>query len=118
MSTIRGWWEEDRDLTQRFYNEVLLRPGPMPYFCEDWVNRAILAQHFHSPAMWAIFQLQDLLGMDAVLRRENPSEERINVPANPKHYWRYRLHLSLDELMREEGFNDALRALVRESGRG
>ena len=109
---------QDRELTRRFYNEVLLRPGPAPYFCEDWVNRSILAQHFHSPAMWAIFQLQDLLGMDAALRRENPNDERINVPANPKHYWRYRSHLNMEALMKEKAFNAALRALVEESGRG
>lgn len=117
MSTIRGWWEEDRALTQRFYNEALGQWGDAPYFCEAWINRAIVAQHFHSPAMWSIFQLQDLLGIDGELRRENPADERINVPANPKHYWRYRMHLTLEELARAEGFNTGLRNLVKESGR-
>ncbi len=32
--------------------------------------------------MWAIFQLQDLLGMDATLRRKNPHDERINRTIN------------------------------------
>jgi 4-alpha-glucanotransferase len=118
MSTIRGWWEEDRSLTQRFYNEILQRPGDAPYFCEAWVNRIILEQHFHSPAMWAIFQLQDLLGMDAALRRENPADERINIPANPKHYWRYRAHIALEDLLKAEGFNAGVRRLVDDSGRG
>lgn len=118
MSTIRGWWEEDRGLTQRFYNEMLQRSGDAPYFCEAWVNKIILEQHFHSPAMWAIFQLQDLLGMDAGLRRENPHDERINIPANPKHYWRYRMHLVLEDLMKAQGFNAGVRRLVQDSGRG
>ncbi|MFN8302225.1 MAG: 4-alpha-glucanotransferase [Saprospiraceae bacterium] len=118
MSTIRGWWEEDRDLTQRFFNEQLGYEGHAPYFCEPWVARTILAQHFHSPAMWAIFQIQDLLSMDGALRRQNPAEERINVPANPKHYWRYRMHISLENLQKAEGFNAALRELVGASGRG
>ncbi|MEO6037609.1 MAG: 4-alpha-glucanotransferase [Saprospiraceae bacterium] len=118
MSTLRGWWEEDRALTQRFFNEILQQAGGAPYFCEPWVNKMLLEQHFHSPAMWSIFQLQDLLGMDAALRRENPNDERINVPANPKHYWRYRMHLSLEELQRAEGFNGKLRRMVGESGRG
>lgn len=117
MSTLRGWWEEDRSLTQRFYNEILQQHGDAPWFCEPWVNRILLEQHFHSPAMWAIFQLQDLMGMDGVLRRENPNDERINVPANPKHYWRYRMHLSLEDLMKKDGFNGELRRMVRESGR-
>lgn len=118
MSTIRGWWEEDRDLTQRFFNEQLGYEGRAPYFCEPWVARTILAQHFHSPAMWAIFQIQDLLSMDGDLRRQQPAEERINVPANPKHYWRYRMHLSLEALQKAKGFNAALRELVGASGRG
>lgn len=117
MSTLRGWWEEDRSLTQRFFNEVLQQHGNAPWYCEPWVNRMLLEQHFHSPAMWAIFQLQDLLGMDGTLRRENPHDERINVPANPKHYWRYRMHLTLEALAKAEGFNGDVRKMVRESGR-
>ena len=118
MSTLRGWWEEDRDLIQRFFNEVLHYEGAAPYFCEPWINRLLLDQHLRSPAMWAIFQLQDLLGMDSELRRENPEEERINVPANPKHYWRYRMHLSLETLQKAKTFNAALREMVLASGRG
>ncbi|MFN0215893.1 MAG: 4-alpha-glucanotransferase [Saprospiraceae bacterium] len=118
MSTLRGWWEEDRVLTQRFYNERLQRPGKAPLFCEAWVNKSLLEQHFHAPAMWAIFQLQDLLGMDEILRRKNPHDERINIPANPKHYWRYRVHIALEDLMEAEGFNVGIRKMVSESGRG
>ncbi len=118
MSTLRGWWEEDHVLTQRFFNEELGYEGTAPFFCEPWVCRALLAQHLHAPAMWAIFQLQDLLGMDGSLRRENPHDERINVPANPKHYWRYRMHHSLEQLMKAEGFNRELKKMVEESGRG
>jgi len=118
MSTLRGWWEEDRALTQRFYNEILQRSGEAPYFCEDWVNKILLEQHFHSPSLWAIFQLQDLLGMDATLRRKNPHDERINIPANPKHYWRYRVHIGLEDLMKAEGFNQEVRKMVLDNGRG
>ncbi len=117
MSIVRGWWEENRELTGRFYNEILGLPGDAPFFCEPWINRAILAQHFNSPAMWAIFQLQDLMGMDGDLRRENPNEERINVPANPKHYWRYRMHLTLEKLAGETKFNHLLESMVRQGGR-
>lgn len=117
MSTIRGWWEEDRQLIQRFFNEILHFEGTAPYFCEPWANRLIVEQHLHSPAMWAIFQLQDLMGMDGALRRENPHDERINIPANPKHFWQYRMHLTLEELRKAEGFNGMLRDLMKESGR-
>jgi len=56
--------------------------------------------------------------MDAKLRRENPHDERINIPANPKHYWRYRAHIALEDLIKEADFNGELRKMVEESGRG
>jgi 4-alpha-glucanotransferase len=74
-------------------------------------------QHLASPAMWSIFQLQDLLGMDETLRRKDVGAERINVPANPKNYWRYRMHLTLEELQRAEAFNDELNKSIRANGR-
>lgn len=117
MSTIRGWWEEDREKTQRFFNQELNNRGDAPYFCEPWVNRDIVMQHLYSPAMWSIFQLQDLLGMDARLRRDNPHAERINIPADPKHYWRYRMHIYLEQLLEEAAFNTELKAAVQSSGR-
>lgn len=118
MSTIRGWWEEDREKTQRFFNTVMSEWGAAPYFCEPWVNRAIVLQHLYSPAMWSIFQLQDLLGMSDTLRRENPAEERINLPANPQYYWNYRMHIPLEKLLKETGFNDELKDYITNSGRG
>jgi 4-alpha-glucanotransferase len=117
MSTIRGWWEEDRGLTQRFFNQELGQWGEAPYFCDPWVTRAIVLQHLHSPAQWSIFQLQDILGMSEQFRRENPHDERINVPANPRHYWRYRVHLTLEELIKEKEFNDEVYEYVEVSGR-
>ncbi|HTD92968.1 MAG TPA: 4-alpha-glucanotransferase [Chitinophagaceae bacterium] len=117
MSTVRGWWEEDRVKTQHFYHTVLGQWGEPPYFCEPWVSRAIILQHLYSPAMWSIFQLQDILGMSEGLRRENPHEERINDPAIPKHYWRYRMHIPLEELIREKDFNEEVRGYVGNSGR-
>lgn len=118
MSTIRGWWEEDRERTQRFFNHLMGEWGPAPYYCEPWVNRAIVLQHLYSPAMWSIFQLQDILGMSGSLRRENPADERINLPANPQYYWNYRMHIPLEQLIDEANFNNELKDYITNSGRG
>jgi len=119
MSTMRGWWEEDRVRTQRFFETMLGHWREVaPFYCEPWVAREIIVQHLHSPAMWAILPLQDLLAMDNHLRRANPHDEQINVPSNPTHFWKYRLHLPLEELVDAIGFNEPLRALVQGSGRG
>jgi 4-alpha-glucanotransferase len=116
-STIRGWWEEDRAKTQQFYNYEMGHLGNAPVYCDGWVNKAILAQHLYSPAMWAIFQLQDFMGIDESIRRSNPNEERINVPANPKHYWSYRMHINLEQLLEAEQFNQEWFHLIKSSGR-
>jgi len=117
MSTIRGWWEEDRARITSFYHHVLGHYGGPPVHCEPWVNRAIIIQHLYSPAMWSIFQLQDILGMSEKLRRENPQEERINVPADPNNEWKYRMHLLLEDLISENDFNEELGDYIKSSGR-
>ena len=117
MSTIRGWWEENRNVTQRFYNDQLGQWGDAPFYCEAWLNRSIILQHLNSPAMWSIFQLQDILGMSESLRRTNPKEERINDPANPKNYWQYRMHISLEQLLKEHVFNTELKSYLLSCGR-
>ena len=117
MSTIRGWWEEDKTRIQEFYNQQLGQWGAAPYYCEDWINKLIVKQHLYAPAMWSVFQLQDLLGMDATIRRSNPNDERINLPANPKNYWRYRMHISIEDLITSESFNAELKTMIKESGR-
>jgi 4-alpha-glucanotransferase len=118
MSTIREWWEENRERTERFYKNILGQSAGRPETCESWINRAIVLQHLYAPAMWSIFQLQDILGMSETLRRENPREERINNPANPKHYWQYRMHIPLEELIKQKEFNEELKGYVVHSGRG
>lgn len=118
MSTIRGWWEEDRAKTQQFYNGVLEAWGDAPVQCEPWVARAIVLQHLYSPAMWSIFQLQDLLAMNKELRRNNLEAERINNPADENNYWNYRMHLPLEELVENDAFNTELKEYVHNSSRG
>ena len=73
--------------------------------------------HLKSPAMLTVLPLQDWMAMDGELRRENPNEERINVPANSRHYWRYRMHLTLEELLEAENLNKMIRHKIAESGR-
>jgi 4-alpha-glucanotransferase len=117
MSTIRGWWEENREQTQRFYNNMLGQYGEAPETCEAWINKKIILQHLYSPAMWSIFQLADILGMSEKLRAEDPKEERINIPSDPNHYWHYRMHLNLETLIKENEFGDELKTYIKESGR-
>ncbi len=117
MSTIRGWWEEDRSIIQQFYNQELGQWGDAPAYCEAWINKAVVLQHLFSPAMWSVFQLQDLMGMHETIRRENPLDEQINVPANPNHFWCYRMHLTVEALLKTTAFNEELQSYIHQSGR-
>ncbi len=118
MSSLRAWWEEDREQTQHYYNEVLGLEGDAPYFCEPWVADLIITQHMKSPAMLAILPLQDWLATDGEVRYSgNPADERINIPAIPRHHWRYRMHCTLESLVENDDLNAHLRALVTASSR-
>lgn len=117
MNPLRAWWEEDRGVTERFYREVLHGEGPVPEHCEAWICRRIVEMHLSSPAMFTILPLQDWLSMDETLRAPDPSRERINVPAIPRYYWRYRMHLTLEELLAAEDYNTTLCDMIAVSGR-
>lgn len=117
MSTLRGWWRENPASTQRFYNEILQMNGKAPEEMSGEIATAIVRSHFESPSMLALFAWQDLLAMDERLRRKNPDDERINNPANRNHVWCYRMHLTVEQMMRENTFNDTILSMVVSSGR-
>ena len=118
MNPVRAWWQEDRQVTERFYHNMLGGQGETPFYCEPPICRQILEQHLWSPAMLTVLPLQDWLSMDGALRRSNPEEERINVPANPRHYWRYRMHLTVEALSAASEFNATLSEMIAACGRG
>lgn len=117
MSTIREWWLEDRNKTQQFYNEQLCQHGDAPVAATSQIVRSVLLQHLASPAMWAVFQLQDFLAMNDGLRLEDPCAERINIPGDPNHYWRFRMHLPIEELIKNDTFNQDLNYLISANNR-
>ncbi|GHU86591.1 4-alpha-glucanotransferase [Bacteroidia bacterium] len=117
MAPLRAWWEEDINTTRDFYYNELHCFSECPEHCTSDIVKTITKQHLYSPSMWAIFPLQDLLAMDDNLKGKNPFEERINDPSNPKHYWRYRLHLNIEDLLKEKVFNTMLKSMVVESER-
>ena len=117
-SPLRAWWEEDRALTQQYFNGVLHCDGEAPAYCEPWVADLILGAHLKSPAMLAILPLQDWMATDGTVRYAgNPADERINVPAIPRYYWRYRMHCTLESLIGATAFNQHVKGMVDASGR-
>ncbi len=118
MSTLRGWWEEEPELRQLFWTEVMEREGVAPEECSPEICRFIIEQNLAAASMWCILPLQDWLGMDARWRRPVAAEERINVPANPQHYWCYRMHLTIEQLLEAETTNRTIAGRIAAAGRG
>ncbi len=117
MPPLRSWWKEDRERTQRYFNHVLHREGLAPSDCPSEIIEQILFRHLASPAMFTIIPLQDWLALDDNLKRPDADAERINVPADAHHYWRYRMHLTLEQLLNAEDFNRRIKRLIESSGR-
>lgn len=117
MPTLRGWWEEDREVAQRFFNEALYHDGPAPHPMPGWLAEEVVTRHLESPSMLCLLSWQDWMSLDEALRHPDPDFERINVPANPRHYWRYRMHLSVEQLMAATALNEKIRGLVKSFGR-
>lgn len=117
MPTLRLWWKENTERTQLFYNTVLEHEGKAPKQLSGKLCEEVIAQHLSSPSMLCLISLQDWLSIDEGLRNPKPEEERINVPANPKHYWRYRMHLPISKLQGAEVLNERLKKLISETER-
>lgn len=117
ISPIRLWWEDDRELIQRYYNDFLGMGGDAPKQASAAICEHIVLQHLRSPSIAAIFPLADWLSVDDSLRAADPASERINNPSDPCHYWRYRMHLSVDDLAAAAAFNAKLRALTAATAR-
>jgi len=109
---LRAWWEEDRAVTQRFYNEQMGWWGEAPQVMTPEIAEFIVNQHMYSPAMWVILPLQDWFAIDGEIRLPNQFGERINVPANPRHFWNYRMHITIEELLKKDNFNAHIRRLT------
>ena len=117
MSTLRGWWQEDYTQTQRYFNLMLGHYGPAPATATPEICEEVVRNQLASQSILCIMALQDWMAIDERWRNPNVEEERINVPANPRHYWRYRMHLTLEQLIKAESLNEKVKRLVEQTGR-
>lgn len=115
--TLRQWWDEDWQRTQDYFNNVLQKYGAAPHPLPGWLARDIISRHLLCPSMLCILTIQDWMSIDEGLRLADADAERINVPSNPKHYWRYRMHVNIEDLIDGHDFNQNITDLVKESGR-
>ena len=117
MPTLRQWWDEDMERTQDYYNSQLYRSGAAPHPLPGWLAKGIVVNQLACPSMLCVLLLQDWFAIDEKLRFADANAERINIPANPRHYWRYRMHLNIEDLIANKEYNDNIKELIRQTGR-
>ncbi len=117
MPTLRQWWDEDEERSQAYFNTTLRRGGAAPRPLPGWLAKDIVSRHLTSPSMLCLLSFQDWMSIDEKLRLPDESAERINIPANPRHYWRYRMHLTIEQLMQADDLNNEISTLIIQSGR-
>jgi len=118
MSPLRLWWQENPERRQRYYVTMLQKEGRAPEQLPAHLAEEIIARHLYCPSMLCILQLQDWLAMDSELRSKYPQDERINVPSDPYNHWRYRMHLTIEQLIAAERYNNKVRTMITRSKRG
>lgn len=116
-STLRQWWQENRELSKRYFHAQLHQHGTAPWELFPGLAEIIMKQHLYNDAMLAIFPIQEFLATDSELSNPNMNDERINDPAVFPHYWRYRMHLKIEDLKSQKEFNSKISYWVKDSGR-
>lgn len=87
-----------------------------PEECTADLATQIVSNHLATASMLAIIPIQDWFAMDDSIKRKGYEAERINVPSDSNHYWRYRMHITLEKLIEADCLNNKITELIRNSG--
>lgn len=117
MSPLRLWWQESPERRQRFYVTMLQKEGRAPEQLPVHLAEEIIARHLYCPSMLCILALQDWLAMDGELRSKHPQDERINVPSDPYNRWKWRMHVTIEQLIAAERYNNKVKIMITRSKR-
>ena len=118
MPPLRLWWEENPERTQRYWVSMLQKEGRAPEHLPAHIAEEIIARHMYCPSMLCLLSLQDWLAMDSELRCKQPRQERINIPLDAYNRWQYRMHITIEQLLKADRYNQKLRTMITRSKRG
>ena len=117
MQTLRLWWNDNPEQRQRYYVTMLQKEGRAPEQLPAYLAEEIIARHLYCPSMLCVLQLQDWLAMDSELRAKNIRNERINVPSDPYNQWKWRMHITIEQLIAADRYNKKLKTMITRSKR-
>jgi len=116
-STVRQWWEEDKNLTSNYFYNQLKFNGEVPEHCTKEIMKTIIEQHLHSPAMFAVCPIQEFLALTNETMNQKIDNERINIPSVFPHEWKYRIHVPIENLLKNDTFNHEVKEIIELSKR-
>jgi 4-alpha-glucanotransferase len=96
---------------------MLQKQGRAPEHLPAHLAEEIIARHLYCPSMLCLLSLQDWLAMDSELRSKHPREERINVPSDSYNRWKYRMHITIEELLQASKYNNKVKTMIQRSKR-
>lgn len=104
--TIRGWWQKYPEEATDFAHFMGWEFEPV---LSEEKLKAILQSAYHTPSLFHINLLQDVIAIFPELISQNPDDERINIPGTqlPQN-WSYRFKLSVEELAAHQGLKNVL----------
>ena len=118
-STIRQWWEDEKDSAKAFVfanpayfgikadlSDSVLEQKSMEIAQKDFsteIAHAIMHASFSSASLWNISPLQDYLYMEEKYWLSDAKDERINIPGTVSSFnWTYRLPASVETILQDE----------------
>ena len=117
MAPLRLWWEENMGRSQRYFTTMMQREGRAPLQLTAQMAEEIVARHLYCPSMLCMLSIQDWLAMDSMLRAKDVRSERINEPYDSYNQWKYRMNVTIEQLMEAQPFNRKLRMMIQRSKR-
>jgi 4-alpha-glucanotransferase len=123
-ATLRKEWmtTEEGKLRHYFY-DILGMTSSFEDKATPAVLERVIWQHLDSAAMIATFQWQEWIALSESLKKKSPHHERVNIPDRFPHYWRYRMHMYVEDMLDEAGnrhvkeWNSQIRQMIRKSRR-
>ena len=116
MPSMRLWWEEEPGRAQRYYATMLQKEGRAPRHLTPILAEEIIARHLYCPSMLCLLSIQDWLAM-SIMKLGEPYQERINAPFDSFNQWKYRMPVTLEQLLAEKTYNRKVQTMINRSRR-
>ena len=118
MPSFRLWWRKFPDFSKRYARDILgMQENEIPQDANVEICTRVVESHLKSPSMLCLLSFQDWTSICEETRSKNLEAEQINNPADSKQYWRYKTHLSIEDLEKNIHFKEQIQRMISESNR-